>query len=279
MLRLKRRNIWDHYCLVQHTSAVANYEYFKGLSITRLRAHTVMDKHSPNGKIQLWKIAFEANIYERVRWEPLDYYTLKRRRFALPLSQDRQKNFFLSTSSSCPVCVFFVHSSAASRWKPNCATLMFGKAFESQMHWHRHVFVAQMTVTSLLFEDFWHYARVFFVYWTILPYFICIYMYPFRVCMCVLLQNFDIDFGSETEPIPRDYTDKYMCDAFSTQISSLTLTWKPCDIAHPQIQFFCKNWRRSFVFGNDCFWGCATQLHSIQLIPWGSYVCSYARVI
>lgn len=39
MLRLKRRNIWDHYCLVQHTSAVANYEYFKGLSITRLRAH------------------------------------------------------------------------------------------------------------------------------------------------------------------------------------------------------------------------------------------------
>lgn len=183
------------------------------------------------------------------------------------------------TSPSCPVCVFFVHSSVASRWKPNCATPMFGKLHLNLKCTGTGMFLLLRRPLPLYFSR---------ISDTMLEFSLCteqfysiLYVYirgPFSVCMCVLLQNFEIDFGSETEPIPRDYTDAYMCDAFSTQTASLTL--------HVEAVWHCPSTNSIFfvkiekgIFGNDCFWGCATQLLWMQLIPRGSYVCSYARVV
>lgn len=145
------------------------------------------------------------------------------------------------------------------------------------MHWHRHVIVAQTTVTSLLFEDFRHSAS----FLCVLNNFTLFYMYIYvvlLVCACVCC------FG----------TLKLILVVKQSQFRETTLTrtcvmlfqhrlhhlhWRGSRVTLPihKFNFFVKI--EKGIFGNDCFWGCATQLLWMQLIPRGSYVCSYARVV
>lgn len=131
---------------------------------------------------------------------------------------------------------------------------------------------------TLFLENFWQYAGVICLLnnFTILY----IYIYLFSVCVC-LLWNFRNDCGNETGPILRLHRRRCARCFRNTDIVTVTLfdvdAVRRCLSAN--FTFFVRLEGRHFLFGNDCFWGCTSQLRWMQLIPRGSYVCSYARVV